>query len=322
VLFSISPPASASPLVPGANPASNVAPSPDFLAPGTCSKLLGEWSCANPCVTARLTMPEFTESVTCTSYVLGAIDAARKAEKVGPMRLPSNWSRLTPPEQLFVLCDLERTALGLPPYLGLNAALSADAQVAATTDSDPTLAPGFAVGVDPEGYYGMGSTWSTGFSPLVADYFWMYSDGWGGSRDATTNLACTSPGAAGCWAHRDELLGYDPRYNPGVGLWCTDCEMGTGFSMTSHYPSMTDLIELPANKPPAMTFTWARDVRPFLPRPSSTAPHHRVVFTQALHSGWTLRSPASRTCPTSRIPTPHLRPACHRVLHQPGKSLR
>jgi hypothetical protein len=273
-------------------------------------------------VSARRTIPEFTESVTCTAYVLGAIDAARKAEKVGPMRLPSNWSRLTPQEQLFVLCDLERTARGLPPYLGLNASLSADAQRAAARDSDPELARHFAVGVDLEGDYGMGSTWSSGFSPLVADYFLMYSDGWGGSRSATTNLACTSPRAAGCWAHRDELLGSDPRFNPGVGLWCTDCEMGTGFAMTGRYPSMTDLIELPADNPPAMTFTWARDVRPFLPRPSTTAPHHRVVFQRALHAGRTSRSVGSHSCTTSRIPAPRLRPGCHRVLHQPGKSLR
>ncbi len=175
------------------------------------------------------------------------------------MVLPSNWYGLTTTEQLFVVANLERTARGLPPYLGINAALSADAQSAAQSDADPSVAPGFAIGNDAAGVPGMGGAWSAGFSVLAADYIWMYDDGWAGSASATSNVVCTSAGAAGCWAHRDELLGSDPGFNPGVGLSCQDCEMGTGFAVVNGSGSFVDLVELPAAGAPPMTFTWASE---------------------------------------------------------------
>ena len=131
------------------------------------------------------------------------------------MVLPTNWFSLSDPEQLFVLADLERTARGLPPYLGLNAHLTAEAQLAASDDTDPSLATGFAVAPTHEGAPRMGGTWASGITTLGADFLWMYADGWGGTPAGTPNTACTSPSAAGCWAHRDELLGVDPRFNRG-----------------------------------------------------------------------------------------------------------
>ena len=93
----------------------------------------------------------------------------------------------------------------------------------------------------------------------MADYVWMYDDGWGGAGN-TSNIVCTSSGAAGCWAHREELLGYDPGYNPGVGLACTTCEMGTGFALVNGTSaSYVDLIEMPKSGQPAMSFTWAEE---------------------------------------------------------------
>jgi hypothetical protein len=176
------------------------------------------------------------------------------------MVLPSNWYSLTPVEQLFVVANLERTARGMPAYLGLNAALSADAQQAAQTNSDPSVAPGFAIGNDAQGEPGMGGAWAGGFAVLAADYVWMYDDGWGGSAANTSNVACTSPTSSGCWAHRDELLGSDPGYNAGVGLNCQDCEMGTGFAVVDGSSSFVDLIEIPRGAPPAMTFTWSDEL--------------------------------------------------------------
>jgi hypothetical protein len=265
-------PAAASGILPGANPARNVAPSPDFVASGTCAKSAGAWHCSNPCVTPTLSFPSYTNAPSCTAFVLRAINRARRREGVRSMTLPTNFQRLSVSEQLFVLADLERTARGLSPYLGLNAALTREAQHAANTSGDPSLAPGFAVGVDKQGYDGMGGAWSSGFSPLIADYFWMYDDGWGGSAARTLNSACTSAGASACWAHRDQLLGYDPRFNPGVGLGCRTCEMGTGFSLAGASSSFVDLIELPAGGAPAMTFTWTNNVLPFLVR--HTHPRH------------------------------------------------
>jgi len=259
-------PLSAAGIVPPHNPRVNIAPVPDYLESGACAPITGGWSCPNPCVTSQITFPPYSNTALCSAYVLEAINAARKVESVKAMVLPTNWVHLSAPEQLFVLADLERVGRGLPPYLGLNKNLTAEAQKAAVTSRDPGIAPGFTAGNDPQHYVGFGSTWASAYTTLGADYFWMYSDGWGGSAAATANYGCTSASAKACWDHRDELLGYDPGYNPGVGLSCSTCEMGTGFALVGGRSSFTDLIELPAGKPPAMTFTWATNVAPYLPK--------------------------------------------------------
>jgi hypothetical protein len=246
------------------NPSGNIAPSPNFLDSGQCTATAGAWSCDNPCVTSSLTWPAFTNDVGCTNYVLQAINNARSVENLGPMVLPNNWYTLSTAQQLFVVADLERVARGLAPYLGINSALSVTSQQAAQTNADPSIAPGFAMGTDTQGYPGMGGAWASGFSVLTADYMWMYDDGWAGNRAQTTNIVCTSAAAAGCWAHRDQLLGFDPGFNPGVGLGCTTCEVGTGYSLVNGVSSYVDLIELPKSAPPAMIFTWASNVAPYL----------------------------------------------------------
>jgi hypothetical protein len=249
------------------NPAANIAPNPDFLQTGPCADTSGTWSCDNPCVVGTasgLSWPGFTSATACTTYVLSAINNARAIEGIRSMVLPSNWSSLTTQEQLFVVANLERTARGLPAYVGINSALSADAQHSAQTNSDPSIAADFPIANDAQGSPGFGGAWSGGYSVLAADYVWMYDDAWGGTVAQTSNIACTSANAAGCWAHRDELLGSDPGYNDGVGLTCTTCEMGTGFAMVSGGASYVDLIEVPSGTPPAMSFTWANNVLPYL----------------------------------------------------------
>ena len=51
-------------------------------------------------------------------------------------------------------------------------------------------------------YYQAGSIFAQDYTPLGADYAWMYNDGYGG-----TNLDCTTPSDPGCWGHRDNILG-------------------------------------------------------------------------------------------------------------------
>jgi hypothetical protein len=318
VVLSVSPPAVASGILPGGNPPANLAPTPDFMASGTCANLDGAWSCVNPCVSGQLRFPTFTESTGCTAYVLSAIDTARASEHVGPMVLPTNWNDLNVTEQLFVLANLERTARGLPPYVGINVRLSNEARTAARHDEDPSLAPGFTVGVDLQGDYGMGSTWSSGFSVLVADYFWMYDDGWGGSHARTFNAACRSAGSPGCWAHRDELLGYDPRFNPGVGLWCRDCEMGVGFAVTNGFSSYADLIELPGGRTPPTIFSWARNVEPYLVHhlPLMAGRLHTPI-RDVVHGPWAPWSTTAKsTCPATRAPQWFTHAACKKSLHK------
>ena len=236
-------------------PPGNIAPVPDFLSSGPCTTGPSGTTCANPCLGATLAFSPEVRSAACDDYVLSAIDAARTHLGEGPLRLPANWARLSVPEQLFTVLDLERTALGYPPYLGLNAALDRAALAAARRGSDPSPAPGFP------GTGRFGGAWGEGFNVLAADYIWMYDDGWGGSSATTSNVACTSATAAGCWGHREELLGADPGYNPGVGLGCRTCEVGAGYARVGAMSSYVVLIERPRGRPPATVFSWAREAR-------------------------------------------------------------
>ena len=78
-----------------ANPPHTVSPSPNYT--DICAPIGADTS--SPCL--RIT--------------LEAIDTARAAEGLGPMRLPSDFGRLTVPEQLFVAIDSERVDRGLAP---------------------------------------------------------------------------------------------------------------------------------------------------------------------------------------------------------------
>ena len=117
----------------------------------------------------------------------------RQAEGLAPMSLPSNFPSLTPPEQLFVLTDLERIDRGLPPISGLAASLNAYAQAGANAHTDPPFPP-----------YGStaGSTSAATSSLGTALAMWMYNDGPGGS-----DVDCPASGGGACWGHRDIILG-------------------------------------------------------------------------------------------------------------------
>ena len=190
------PPVTKAPALSISNPSANIAPSPNFLAPGTCSFVCRRVECANPCVVGTataLSWPGYTNGVACTNYVLAAINNARAIEGVRPMVLPSNWFSLTSREQLFVVADLERTARGLP-------AVPRDQRRAQrerpTRRRDQQLTrrspPGSRWRNDAQGSAGFGGAWSGGYTVLAADYVWMYDDTWGGSAAKTSNIACTS----------------------------------------------------------------------------------------------------------------------------------
>ena len=250
--------------VPLVNPTANIAPVPDVFSSGPCTGSMGDWTCANPCVTPTMTWIPHGNSPACAAYSMEAINNARSQLGENPLTLPSNWIELSDAEQLFVIADMERVSAGYPPYLGINATLSLEAQSAAALGQDPSLAPGFPTGTNPYGATGFDGSWAGTDNVLYADYMWMYDDGWGGSVAATSNVACTTATARGCWGHRDELLGYDPGYNPGVGLDATNVVVGAGFARVRSSSSFTVLLERPAGAPPPMTFTWAKDVAPYL----------------------------------------------------------
>jgi hypothetical protein len=273
--------AASSPTYSLSNPSINIPAVPNILSGGWCTGGAGAWTCTNPCITTSLTWPTYSNTVACTSYALAAINNARGEIGEPTLVLPSNWYTLTIPEQLLVMADMERVSDGYPAYIGLNADLSTEAQTAATLNTDPGAAPGFSMGNDASNTPGMGGSWSEGTNVLFADYFWMYADGWGGSVTTTSNIACTSSSSLGCWGHRDELLGTDPGYNPGVGLGCTNCEMGAGYAVVNGGSSYVDLIELPAGPAPATTFSWSSE-QAFFPGGLPYTPADPTVTTTTL----------------------------------------
>ncbi|MGH9089683.1 MAG: hypothetical protein ACRDYZ_16500 [Acidimicrobiales bacterium] len=240
----------------------NVPASPDVAGSATCTQTGNGWTCTNPCLSSPSV--SLVESQACTQDALRAIDAARAAEGVGPMELPSNWSALTPAEQLFVVTDLERADRGLPPYAGLVATLQGSALQGAQAGADPAPSAPFR-------YVSVSSIWAANsVNPLTADYEWMYADGWGGADGETSNIDCTSPSTAGCWGHRDAILGYGT---------CGNCVVGAAFAQgtaSGWGTSFTELFVEPASSGPAPYFSWTANVAPYL---SSTAPTAAAAST-------------------------------------------
>jgi len=156
----------------------------------------------------------------CVSSALADINAARAAEGVRAMVLPSGFASMSVPVQLLNLANLERVDRGLVPILGLSAALDQDAQTAAAQDRDPV----------PTHFYGnvFTSNWAGGYaSALEADFEWMYDDGPGSG-----NLDCTSSNQSGCWGHRHDIL----------WQFSGPVAMGAGSAIGQYGPSMTELF--------------------------------------------------------------------------------
>lgn len=210
-------------IVPPENPVTNIAPSPNY---NDCSAS-GRCSAGPPCYSATFG-PQFS-STSCEQAELAAIDNARAKEGVGPVYLPSDFNALSGVEQLLVVIDLERVGRGLPPIKGIVASMDtvaqAGTQVAGArpgTFEDPSFPRGFSLGArsafayrchaagggyacDRSGQPGAAIAAGGEVNVLDADYGWMYDDGFGGS-----NYACQTRGAAGCWGHRDNILGRYP----------------------------------------------------------------------------------------------------------------
>ena len=211
-------------ILPPANPPTSIAPQPDFLT--ACSS------------------SGYDDSSGCTSTTLTAIDNGRRAEALPGMSLPSNWSGLSPQEQLFVATNLERMVRGLPALSSMATALDQAAGVGAATGDDPSPPSGFP-------FREWGANWAGGGgSPLEAVYYWMYDDGPGSS-----NADCTPGDSGGCWGHRDKIL---------MSLSCAPCVMGAGFNAQGWggQPSWAELL-VGMSSTPAADFTWQQEA-PYL----------------------------------------------------------
>ncbi|MGH9029709.1 MAG: hypothetical protein ACRDV4_08865 [Acidimicrobiales bacterium] len=211
--------------LPPGNPPQNIQPSPDFL--GQCSGF------------------NYDDTDACVLTTLQAIDNAREHEGLPAMILPTNWTSLSPQQQLYVATNLERTVRGLAPMSGMASALDQSAAQAAVANEDPVPPAGFS-------WSTWGSNWAAAVgNPLEAIYFWMYDDGIGSS-----NIDCTVSNTSGCWGHRDNVL---------AEMSCGTCVMGSGFDPTAWegYPSWTELL-VQANGSSALDCAWNSELQ-YLP---------------------------------------------------------
>lgn len=207
----------------GHHPRHNVPPRPDYLA--TCAA-------------------DGPNDHQCLRKALQAIDNARAAEGVRKMVLPSNYLRLSIAEQTFVVTDLERVDRGLRPVKGLVRRLNARSHHAAVIRDDPTLVDAILERLAIRDY---ASIWAGDFGPLSSDYDWMYYDGY--SASGSVNLACEHPGAAGCWGHREVILG---RYS---GLRTLIAGSGTS---RPNGASIAEVLAGSRRSSLHFTYTWKR----------------------------------------------------------------
>jgi len=215
-------PASSPPhaLLPPANPPVSIPPNPNFLA--ACSAT------------------NYDDSSGCVSTTLAAIAHGRSAEGVPAMTLPSNWGALNPPEQLYVVTNLERTARGLPALSSMASVLDQAAAEGASAGEDPSPPAGFP-------FSQWGANWAGGVgNPLEADYYWMYDDGPG-----SNNADCTAGNSGGCWGHRDMIL---------LSMACSPCVMGTAVDVHgwNGQPSWAEIL-VSTSGDPAADFTWQQE---------------------------------------------------------------
>ena len=130
-------------------------------------------------------------SAGCIDSVLHNINYGRMLEGLGPMVLPSGYAADTVPVQQVIVADEERGDRGLSQFAGLDPALDTAALTGAQDNKDPAA---------PAGYQDNGgaANFALDFTPLGADYAWMYNDGYGGTNvDVHLADRCRAAGVTG-----------------------------------------------------------------------------------------------------------------------------
>ncbi len=228
------------PEIAAGDPSQSLPPNPDFSGDGSC-----EFSALD-------------NSTTCNEDVVQATNHARAVlESLPSLSLSlAAYEAMTVPEQLFVIANMERLARGVAPMAGLTAQLDTIAQTGADTNADPSFPPQLTGGAEIKGG---GSNYAAGTTnPLGSNYYWMYDDGYGG-----INGDCPSPGAPGCWGHRDDiLLGLaTASICNSWGLPGVQDYMGAGFtpSGSAYGPSFAEIfIGACGSTPTDVVFTWTQ----------------------------------------------------------------
>jgi hypothetical protein len=219
--------------------AHSIAPSPSFLKVGVCG------------------VSGVNNSVTCAETIIKAIDVARKSEPINAIPASFNLTaflKLSYPEQVFAIGDIERTARGLAPVAGLTTQLNSLAAQGASNQNDPAASLPLALnGGGTATYYG--SNWSEGTAnALGADYYWMYDDG-----PNSPNADCTKSGSVGCWGHRENVLGdySNSSYCPAGSSITTVMGASEITAKVAMSPSIAEIFVNDCGPAPTMYFTWA-----------------------------------------------------------------
>jgi len=214
------------------DPSSNIFPVPDF-APHTYSS-----NSVPVCYQGQ------AEVAQCDQQVIQAINNAHFIEGIPAISLPANYSSLPFDLQSFIITNLERVSRGLSPAVGITASLDSHAVTATQTHMDVEHYTSTS-------YYA--SNWYGGGNPLMADYGYMYEDGWGGGvngRYSFYNYDCTSATAPMCWGHMQFILwnaGVPLAFGAAVGPWANGYD-NSALVLGTTAPS----------SPSAYTYTWTQ----------------------------------------------------------------
>ncbi|HEX3839262.1 MAG TPA: hypothetical protein VHU85_00575 [Acidimicrobiales bacterium] len=194
-----------------------------------------------------------------SSNLLQATNDARQGEGLPALMLNQTaFQGLPIGEQVFTLVNLERISRGLPPMAALTNQLNANAQAGANIGQDPPPPPLLIANGFVEQW---GGIWAGTSSSLLANYLWMYDDGWGGTLNLTSNIACSALLNIGCWGHRDNILNqYATCSLLGINPQPPILVMGVGYSPTGDPSgSLAAVLEgICGAMPPDVTVTWSQ----------------------------------------------------------------
>jgi hypothetical protein len=207
---------------------------------------LASWAGSDPSSNYSVgSLPQACESdptgAVCMSASISYLNQARSRLGQPAYALPSNFDSLSPPQQVLVLTNLDRTLYNLPPMTGLTDALDQDAAAGIASDSDPQPST--------SDWYGYTSNAAWGNENVVLAYEgWMYDDGPGSG-----NVDCTSSDPSGCWGHRHDIL-----WQFGPGALAMGAAAGTDDSGNTSYTML--LMQGSPTYKPAYTYSWSQAV--------------------------------------------------------------
>ncbi len=179
----------------------------------------------------------------CINAVVWYLDKARSRVGLPPYALPANFPSLSPPQQVFILVDLDRVQYGLRPIPGLTSTLNHDALVSGVWRADDPY-PRKTTGLN---------TWWPGWAGAfdnapMAYEAWVWSDGLGSS-----NPRCTPTDHSRCWGHRHSVLW---KYGPVLAMGAA-----AGRDSRHHLGYAYLFVGANAGYSPAYTYTWKQAVK-------------------------------------------------------------